>query len=372
MAEPGQTTPTSPPAGNSPAVSKTSNIDLPGESLSGLRRLVGREKSKGTFDSLGSLKNFGEEAMEAATETALEESALEKIRSEDILEEKNKAYAGMVAVHREEQKLKGGARTEEENERLSALNRSQQSFRRSASAPKQNPAALSRTSMFDEIANRTGNKPGESPGFQAATASKSVSGSSTPPKTNNEQQAAQQLQGQQQQKRLEQTKQELLAGSGIDEQKQKAQEEIRKQMKAAIRRGAEEAAQGIGNAIDIGTVGISTIVTVLIYAFTLVDLNLQMASFYLKNKTFDFFFPSLTWSPIPMPSIVSPRFLHAGLVVLDLLVLALLVVGFSVIIVTTLLPYMIAVGGVAVLWELAGDPGLRAQVYDLIKEFAFH
>lgn len=244
-----------------------------------------------------------------------------------------------------------------ESERLSNLNKSQIASQRAVFEEKQFsqksklniPAFAQNTTDFGEGQNQP---PTISPQQQPA--------------------AAQRLQGQQQQKRLEQTKQELLAGSGLDEEKKKAQEEVRKQMKAAIRRGAEEAAQGIGNAIDIGTVGISTIITVLMYAFTLVDLNLQMASFYLKNKTFDFFFPSLTWSPIPMPSIVSPRFLHAGLVVLDLLVLALLVVGFCAVIVTTFLPYMIAVGGVAVLWELASDQGLRAQVYSLIKEFALH
>lgn len=241
-------------------------------------------------------------------------------------------------------------RNQELNDKLAANRRLLAENRARFGGPSSPPAFSRDPSAFARLAATAG-KEGQPSGEQTI-----------PP----EQQpaAAQQLQQNQQQGRIAQMKQEMLKEGGeMGDAKKKAQKEIRKQMNVAVRRGIEEAAQGIGNACDLGSVGTSTIITIFVYAFTLVDLNLQMASYYIKNETFDFFFPSLTWSPIPMPAIVSVKFLHIGLGVLDLLIFFLLIIGLMMIIIVVMLPYMISIGLAATVWAAVSDQALRSQIY---------
>lgn len=135
--------------------------------------------------------------------------------------------------------------------------------------------------------------------------------------------------------------------------KEKAQEEIRKQIKAGIRRGAEELAQGIGNAIDLGTAGISTLVTIFFYAFTLTDLNMQMIWGYYITKKKSIFFPALEWSPLPVPKIVPVQFLHAGIVLIDLLLIGLLIGLVTILLILFFWPYLVLAWGISVLSDIA-------------------
>lgn len=160
-----------------------------------------------------------------------------------------------------------------------------------------------------------------------------------------QQQAANEmLMRQQQEARMEQMEEQLLEESGVGEGKSKAQEEVRKQAKNAIRRGVEELAQGIGNAFDVGTAGVSTIITVFMYAITLTDLNLQMIWGYYLTKKKSFFFPALEWSPIPMPKIVTPIILHAGLVMLDIMLVVGILTICSILIIFMTAPISVPAG----------------------------
>lgn len=160
---------------------------------------------------------------------------------------------------------------------------------------------------------------------------------------------------QQQKSQLQQKTQGADEADPIAQAKNKAQEEIRKQIKNGIRRGAEELAQSIGNAIDVGTTGISTLVTIFVYAFTLVDLNLQMIWGHYITKKKSIFFPALDWTPIPMPSIVPVQILHVGLVLVDILVFGLLVLACTFSMIVMFMPYIIAAVGIVAAIKLFGS-----------------
>lgn len=167
---------------------------------------------------------------------------------------------------------------------------------------------------------------------------------------------------QQQQSRLAQMKSQLLEESGLAEKKKEAAEKIRKQVKVSIRRGFEELFQGTGNTVDAATGGVSLIVTIFGYALTLTDLNLQMFWGYYITKKKSFFFPALEWDPIPMPKIVSVRILHAGLVVLDILVVIGIVVALSIQIIIMTAPF----AAIATPLLYATSPEFRSVVNNFI------
>jgi len=141
----------------------------------------------------------------------------------------------------------------------------------------------------------------------------------------------------------------------VDEIRDKAQKQVKKAFMKLARTGSEELAQGIGTALDIGTAGVSTIVTIFMYAVTLVDLNAQMVwGYYIKHDK-SFLVPALTWEPIPMPKIVSPRVLHAGLVMVDFLVIGAITIMFTLIILILLIPQAIIAGGLISSWEFLSE-----------------
>ncbi|PJA45141.1 hypothetical protein CO174_04895 [Candidatus Uhrbacteria bacterium CG_4_9_14_3_um_filter_50_9] len=100
-----------------------------------------------------------------------------------------------------------------------------------------------------------------------------------------------------------------------DEQMARLRSAIKKRAKAAFKRGVIWVIDLIAASFDIGTVGVSMIVDILIYTFTFGWLNLEL--FYGKKfrKGKDPFISPLSWDPIPMP--VDPN-----AVILDGLVIA--------------------------------------------------
>ncbi|MFH1253202.1 MAG: hypothetical protein V1664_02620 [Candidatus Uhrbacteria bacterium] len=139
-------------------------------------------------------------------------------------------------------------------------------------------------------------------------------------------QRSQQLSQNQQQERQRQKQNPV---NDIASEKTKgASQKLRKKSMTYIRRGVEELAQSIGNAFDIGTVGVSTVVTVLMYAVTLTDLTMQIFTFYFKNKMFSFLFPELAeWDPLPISTQILPiKMLHALIILVDILVIGTLTI----------------------------------------------
>ncbi|MFH1089744.1 MAG: hypothetical protein V1716_04960 [Candidatus Uhrbacteria bacterium] len=157
---------------------------------------------------------------------------------------------------------------------------------------------------------------------------------------------AQLLAGQQKSRLKEKILEESGANKAMDEVRSKTQKQAKKFLTKIARRGVEELAQSIGNAFDAGTVGVSTLVTIFMYAVTLTDLNAQMVwGHYIKHGK-SFIFPALDWEPIPMPKIVGPRILHALLVIVDILVIGAIVIIFSLALLQFLLPFILVGGGI--------------------------
>ncbi len=156
-----------------------------------------------------------------------------------------------------------------------------------------------------------------------------------------------QLLADQQKSRLkEKILEESGANKAMDEARSKTQKQVKNFLTKTARRGAEELAQSIGNAIDLGTVGISTIVTVFMYAVTLTDLNAQMIwGHYIKHGK-SFIFPALDWEPVPVPKIVGPKILHATLVIVDILVIGTITILTTLILLILLLPQILLAGGI--------------------------
>jgi hypothetical protein len=162
------------------------------------------------------------------------------------------------------------------------------------------------------------------------------------PESRQEEISGELLNRQLQQSRLAEAKMRLAEESGLEEQKKEAAEQIRKRVMSSIRRGVEQLLQGTGNAVDAGTAGCSLLVTIFMYAVTLTDLNLQMIWGYYLSKKKSFFFPALEWDPIPMPKAVPVTILHAGLVILDMIILFLLLLAFTLQIIIMTAPIALA------------------------------
>ncbi len=164
-------------------------------------------------------------------------------------------------------------------------------------------------------------------------------------------------------------KDELLQSKEGQEARKKFQKEIRKGATNAIRRGVEFLLDSIAGCVDTGTVGVSLIVDIFIYAFTLTDLNIQMIYGYYIAKDKSLLFPALDWSPlrIPLPVI----FLHAGLVFFDLFLIFVIGFLFLFTIVAIFWPILIAAGGFAALttigYTLFTDPTFAAAVVAAAK-----
>lgn len=90
--------------------------------------------------------------------------------------------------------------------------------------------------------------------------------------------------------------------SGVTRGEQnKLQEEVKKKMKAGFRRGIIVVIDFIAAAFDMSTTGITFLIDVSIYAFSLAWLNLELfyGKFFAKGKSK--IISPLSWDPIPMP-----------------------------------------------------------------------
>jgi hypothetical protein len=130
---------------------------------------------------------------------------------------------------------------------------------------------------------------------------------------------------------------------------------VRRKAEKIIRRGVEEIAQFIGNALDLGTVGVSTIITIFMYAINLTDFSMQTLSFYVKNnKYLAFLFPPLDeWEPLPISTKMLPiYFLHAIIVLIDIIVIGFVVIAFTLILLIMFGP---AIGLATLTYSIFGD-----------------
>jgi hypothetical protein len=111
---------------------------------------------------------------------------------------------------------------------------------------------------------------------------------------------------------------------------QKLRKEIKKKAEAATRRGLIAGVDSIAAALDMSSVGISFLIDVGLYFFTLSWLNLEMiyGKHFAKGKSR--FISPISWEPIPMPVDKDAIILQGFIVAVDLaLGLALVVFTFS-------------------------------------------
>jgi hypothetical protein len=217
-------------------------------------------------------------------------------------------------------------------------------------------------SMADHWFQRQiGEKPGGLPQNSSATLPDQSPGSPEQPSdpVKADQQAGQQnesarqtqlLAGQQKSRLKEKILEESGANKAMDEVREKTRKEAEKLKKKFIkwaRTGVDELATSICNALDLGTAGVSTVVTVFGYAVTLTDLNAQMIwGYYIKHDK-SFLIPALGWDPIKVPKkILSPRIVHAALLIVDILVIGTITILTTLILLTLLLPQILLAGGI--------------------------
>jgi len=115
-----------------------------------------------------------------------------------------------------------------------------------------------------------------------------------------------------------------------EQETQKQREEVKKVAKATFRRGAIYVTDLLAAAFDLGSSGISFIVDIFIYLFTLGWLNLEMiyGKHFTKGKSR--YVGPISWDPIPMPIDKEAVILQGFIVAADLaLGLALLIFAFG-------------------------------------------
>lgn len=104
------------------------------------------------------------------------------------------------------------------------------------------------------------------------------------------------------------------------QQIEKVRAEVKKEAKAAIRRGAIWVVDLIAAALDLGSVGVAFLVDVFIYLFTLGWLNVEMIyGTHIAKKKSKFISP-ISWAPIPMPVDKEAIWLQSFIVAADILV----------------------------------------------------
>jgi|GEM_PF-4139718 hypothetical protein len=169
-----------------------------------------------------------------------------------------------------------------------------------------------------------------------------------------------QLIANQQQERIRQQGLAQIKNQALAEQKKKLQKKVQKRVNSYLRRGVEELAQLIGNALDLGTSGISTLVTIFVYAFTLTDLNLQIIWGHYIKKGESFLFPALDdWDPLPVSvNLVPITVLHVLIFLIDILV----IISLCVIFISSIL---------VMIWPIALLGGVAAAGWAYINDFFF-
>lgn len=119
-----------------------------------------------------------------------------------------------------------------------------------------------------------------------------------------------------------------------EEKTRQQREEIKKVAKAAVRRGAIFVTNSIASAFDLGSSGISFLINIFIYMFTLGWLNLEMiyGRYFMKGKSK--YVGPLSWDPIPMPvdknAIILAGFVVAADIALGIAALVLTFSGFCI------------------------------------------
>lgn len=121
------------------------------------------------------------------------------------------------------------------------------------------------------------------------------------------------------------TRNQLAQQNATQAQKQKETEEtrefVKKEAKAAARRGAIAIVDLIAAALDISSAGLSFLVDFFIYIFTLGWLNLEMIyGTHIAKKKSKYISP-ISWAPIPMPVDKDAIILQAFIVTADILIL---------------------------------------------------
>ncbi|MDG1949338.1 MAG: hypothetical protein P8J32_00770 [bacterium] len=138
-----------------------------------------------------------------------------------------------------------------------------------------------------------------------------------------DQQASQQNQIAQFLKQTMRARNRVAQEEAFSAEKQKEVQEtrdfIKKEAKAAFRRGAIAIVDMIAAALDISSAGISFIIDIFIYMFTLGWLNLEMIyGTHLAKKKSKYVSP-ISWAPIPMPVDKDAILLQGFIVAADIL-----------------------------------------------------
>lgn len=119
-----------------------------------------------------------------------------------------------------------------------------------------------------------------------------------------------------------------------DEKTRQQREALKQTAKATMRRGAIFVTNSIAAAFDLGSSGISFIINIVIYMFTLGWLNLEMiyGRYFMKGKSK--YVGPISWAPIPMPvdknAIILSGFVVAADIALGIAALMLTFGGFCI------------------------------------------
>jgi len=128
-------------------------------------------------------------------------------------------------------------------------------------------------------------------------------------------------------------------------------------------------AQLIGNAFDAGTLGVSTLVTIFMYAVNLTDFSMQMFTYYVKNNLLSFLFPPLDgWDPIPLSTKIVPVVvLHAIVILCDILVLGFVVIAFVLMIIIVFGP---SIGLAGLVYAMFNGMSITTLINSLASVFS--
>ena len=116
----------------------------------------------------------------------------------------------------------------------------------------------------------------------------------------------------------------------VSEETKKERDKLKQTAKSAVRRGAIYVIDLLAGALDISSSGISFIVDIILYLFTLGWLNLEMiyGKYFAKGKSR--YVGPLSWDPIPMPVDKDALILSGFVVAADItLALAFLILTFG-------------------------------------------
>ncbi len=169
---------------------------------------------------------------------------------------------------------------------------------------------------------------------------------------------------QQAQLRAQKEQQEVQKQAAVAQAMGGEKDQARKQMKAGVKQGAKRGILGVldslGVAIDSSSFGITLLVDIFMYMFTLVWLDLEMLAYYKPYLRKEPIISPLTWDPLKIP--LSVTWLHVGLVAMNFFVAGLVVLVMcllGLLMLAQIAPLLIAS------WFVASGVG-----FDVIKQIA--